>query len=157
MNKLLCWFLYTRLGQWLGRLLSGGWCFVRKNDPRFTVTYDENALRYEGDPSAAPDKGPGNQRNAWKDWVIFYIPPRSYYYRFIVIDIYNGQRMACFKKHPNGIFAIRAGHEAGTIRIGTREGNYASGDNELKPVLLTRWRENNPWTLAVAKDQVLFI
>ena len=152
------WFLYTWLGQWLSQLFSGGWCFIRKGDPRFVVTCDENALRYDGDPLAAPDKGIGNQRNAWKDWVVFRTSLYAHYFRFVVIDIHNGQRMACIKKSKRGVFAIRAGHEAATIRIGTRAGNYASGDNELRPQLLGRWREGKQtWQLAVSKENVLFI
>jgi hypothetical protein len=149
-------FLYTRFGQWLSILFSG-WCLIRKDDPRFVVTHDDYVLRYDGDPSAVPDKGISNQRNAWKDWVTFRISPDAYYSRFVVIDTYAGQRMACFKKSKSRAFAIRAGYEAGTIRIGTRAGNYASGDNELRPQFLVRWRDDQPWSLNIPKQDVLFI
>jgi hypothetical protein len=157
MNKLLTWLLYTRLGQRLGRLVSGGWCLIRKNDARFVVSNDDNCLHYEGDSSAAPDRGIGNQRNAWKDWILFQVSTPAFYPRFIVIDTYKGERMACFTASNGGIFAIRAGHEAGIIRIGTQVGNYASGDNELRPKFLARWRETNPWPLKVPGSAVQFI
>lgn len=153
----MTWFLYTWFGKWLSRLFSGGWCFIRKDDSRFVVTCDDNVLRYEGDPSAAPDRGVGNQRKAWKDWVIFQMTQRTYYPRFVVIDIYSGLRMVCSKACESRTFAIRAGHEAGTIRIGTWTGNYASGDNELQPHFLARWRDNQPWPLSISKKDVLFI
>ncbi len=153
----MSWFLYSRFGQWLSILFSG-WCLIRKDDPRFSVTSDDQALHYEGDPLAAPDKGIGNQRNAWKDWVVFRISQHAYYFRFVVIDIYDGQRMACFKTGESRTFAIRAGHEAGTIRIGTRMGNYASGDKERCPEFLARWRDDQPWPLdIIPRQDVLFI
>lgn len=153
------WFLYTRLGQWLSRLLSGGWCFIRKDDPRFIVTPDGDALHYDGDPSAAPDRGIGNQRNAWKDWVIFAMPHASMFL-FVVIDIYDGRRMACFKESPNGIFAIRAGHEPGMIRIGAWRSYYESpiGGAAFRPDFLARWREGeDPWPIGIAQDCISFI
>jgi len=154
----MSWFLYTRIGQWISRLFSGGWCFIRKDDPRFVVTSDYQVLRYEGDSSVAPDRGIGNQRSAWKDWIVFAMPHASMFL-FVVIDIYNGQRMACFKEGESGIFAIRAGHEAGTIRIGAWRAHYGFpiGNAALQPEFLARWREGEPWPIGIEQENVRFI
>lgn len=150
------WFLSTRVGRWLSSLLSG-WYYIRKDDLRFVVTCDESALHYEGDPYAAQDKGPGNQRSAWTEWVVFYIPPWAYNRRYIAIDTYSGPRLVYFGRTRKLVFAIRAGHEAGTIRILTKAGTCTSTDNELRPQHISRWREGQPWLSVISKKDVLFI
>lgn len=151
------WILYTRLGQWLSVLFTG-WCFIRKDDKRFVVTQDNYGFPYDGDPSAAPDRGIGNQRNAWKQWIIFQMPSGDFS-RFVVIDIYDGRRLACFKESKKALFAIRVGHEPGTVRIGARVGKYVSTDRELWPTFISCWREGQSWPLGevVLKKDVAFI
>lgn len=149
---MLHWFFYTRFGQWFDRLRCG-WCHISKDDPRFVVTSDEYVLGYEGDPESRSDHG-GIQRITWKEWIIFRMICRGRR-RFVVIDTYNGERIACFKQSKSSIFAIRAGHEPGEIRIGALR--ISEDHVDLHPEFLTRWREGQPWPLGIPKEHVRFI
>jgi len=156
MRALLWWFLYTRLGQWVSRRVTGGWCFVSKGDERFVVTDSTRALPYAGDPSAAPDKGISNQRNAWKTWILFRVP-HAQAPRFVAVDIYDGKRMACLGKGSiGGVIAIRVGHEDAVIRLVARAS--LADENAIRPILLARWREGEEWPLgSIGKEEVLFL
>lgn len=150
------WFVYTWLGQWLSRLLNKGWCFIRKDDPRFIVSVLR--LDYDGDSSAAPDDGSSSQVRKWKDWVLFKVPTYVYRNGFVVIDIYDGRRLACFYKSKKSlVFAIRAGHEPGVIRLGI-PASCDGGDHFGGPEFLARWREGEPWPLEnTPQERVTFI
>lgn len=171
-------FLYTRLGQWVSRKVTGGWCFIRKDDPRFIVTVLAHSLKYSGDPNAAPDQGISEQRQEWKTWIIFRVPPifSGHSDGHVVIDIHNGQRMV-YLGLAGRVMAIRVGHEPGLIRLGLDCEDYlwrnaqpgsmadqfmtvAPLHPDLRPVFLARWNESEEWpTEAVGrpKDQVTFI
>ena len=158
MNKLLSWFLYTRIGQWIGSVVSGGWCYIAKDDERFVVSVDANCLPYQGEPSYAPSKiGPSTQRKSWHTFVIFKIQEATVP-RFVAIDTVFGQRLACIgKKVQKGVFAIKVGHEPATILLGVDARYHLVHQPLLRPEFLVRWKESDPWPLDVAKEQVLFI
>ena len=157
LKNLFWWFLYTRIGQWLSIITTGGWCFVSKDDSRFFFASDEDALSYDGDEEALPDRGISEQRKQWKTWIVF-LMPTSIPHLHVFIDVHDGKRMGCFKKNFRACIAIRAGHESGTIRIGrSKKTGKAIRNEELKIQLLGRWKENAEWLIPQKKDDVTFI
>ena len=159
MSRLMMWFLYTQLGQWLSAKFSGGWCYLNPADPRFVVSNISHTLWYEGVPEYEPSQlGPSTQRNKWHTWVIFGVPEDWDVKRFVVIDTFANQRLACFgRKATTGFFGIKVGHEGAAIRLGARSGSVPPHSELLHPRFLARWREGDPWPLNAPKDMVRFI
>ncbi|MDO9509941.1 MAG: hypothetical protein Q7J14_01480 [Candidatus Magasanikbacteria bacterium] len=167
-EKIFYAFLCTRIVQFLSKQITGGWCFVSKNDPRFIIS--KGQLFYEGDPLAIPDRGISNQREEWKKWLIFRLPSFPLV-SLVFIDIYNGRRIGYFSiSNSDKIMAIRVGYERGIIvfglgkkalaeflTIGLIPALQAFQDSEGNSEILGFWEEEKEWTLPVRKEEVKFI
>lgn len=145
LSVLFWWFLYTRFGQWLSTKVSGGWCYLDRFDSRFTVALLESRKLYAGSPSASPDRGISNQRNAWKTWIFAKAEDDSYPTKkaisadwYLAIDTHNDRRMACLGQKIRGdeVVRFRVGHEDGIAHA------IITGKGLSKLVLLARWTDD---------------
>lgn len=173
MSRLFWCFLYTAVGRWVSCLITGGWCFIKKDDPRWVVSTDEHSILFKGDTDAAPDKGISTQRSAWKTWIFFHVlwaEEKNYGRRYVVIDTYDDKRMICvWKTFNNQVVGIRAGYEDGVVRLAIRQPEGHPPPDEitylsmLVPKYLGRWEDDGGiWSIAlifegVKKEDVTFL
>ncbi len=129
-NKTVQWILSTWIIQSLMRLFTGGWCFVRKSDKRFTVG---EPLSYKGDRSVAPGK---HRRSKWDMYLCIQVPWNSTYPVHIVFDVYTDQRLALLGKsfRPGDLIGLKVGYEDGKVLFVSR-----SGVRPLPPKFIKGW------------------
>lgn len=145
MRRLFMWFLYTRLGQWLSLRITGGWCYIRQNDPRWLgAGIRSYVYKYPGDSQAAPDKGISEQRKTWTTWECLQMPPDSYG-GYLAIHTHKGHLIACLGQYlePGSFVAFRVGYETGfaTFITSTRK---SFQPDKMKPTVIGRWENDKP-------------
>ena len=183
-KKVVYAFLLTKLGQWLSRKVSGGWCFVKFDEDQDRVVKIKKDLFaeehsfivkgpifYEGDPSALPDQGISNQRNNWKKWLVFELPtvpliPRLY------IDTYNARKLCfCDIKKEDKFMAIRIGHEPGTVAFGFDKQKWNEllvekfkhaekdpmVDHKTRGGYIGIWEKGQKWPFPFSIDETRFV
>ena len=152
LKKFADWFLTSRCGQWISMLFTGGWCFIDKHDPRFTVT---SVVNFAGDPDAKPSRGViSTQRNKWRTWMAVQFQ-ESCGGVYLAIDIHDGRRIAYLKASffNRECACFRAGHESGWALGLVPKGNF----KQPKLTIIGRWHADEAMPAELAGVKRTFV
>ena len=151
--------MFTWIIQTLMRVVTG-WCFIRKDDERFLVSFD--SLDYKGDENVVAGK---HRPWKWKTFVCFRVPKNATPEVYVMIDIYTGRRLALLGRWrrvfaPGQLIALKVGHEAAELRLASPRKH---GRSPWKAEFIGRWtgdrRDLTPGMkkLGITPDQIVYI